>query len=137
MYEKRMTIGAMDCDALGHMNMSRYFAACNAAGFEMQNSIGWPAGATRDGRRLSFAVVHLESDFLAEVLEGQVITVAVGVAEVGRSSAVFVYTITAEDGTPVFTARWKSVLMDLDTRKSAPIPEDLKAALPLIPDRLS
>lgn len=137
MYEKRMTIGAMDCDVLGHMNMSRYFAACNAAGFEMQDSIGWSAGATRNGRRLSFAVVHLESDFLAEVLEGQVITVAVGVAEIGRSSAVFVYNITLDDGTRVFTARWKSVLMDLETRKSTPIPEDLKQALPIIPDQLS
>lgn len=130
MYHKRMTVGAMDCDVLGHMNMSRYFAACNATGFDMQNSIGWSAGAVRDGRRLSFAVVNLESDFLAEVLEGQVIDVSVGVTGFGRTSAVFIYRIALEDGTPVFRSRWKSVLMDLDSRTSTPIPEDLKAALP-------
>ncbi|GAG77099.1 unnamed protein product, partial [marine sediment metagenome] len=82
----RLTIGSSDCDVLGHMNSARYFAACNEAGFAMQTAIGWTPGEANNGRRYSFAVVRSEADFLAEVNEGQVLLIYVGISKIGTKS---------------------------------------------------
>lgn len=129
MHVERLVVGSSDCDALGHMTMSRYFAACQTAGFAMQRAMGWPAGEVNKGRRLSFAVVHLDSDFLAEVNAGQVIEVSVGLREIGNRSATFLHRIALQDGTPVFESAWKSALMNLDTRRAEVIPDDMRAAM--------
>ena len=128
-FEMQVVIGSSDCDALGHMNVSRYFALCNQAGFAMQTAIGWPPGAENAGRRYSFAVVHSESDFLAEVHAGEALVVQTGIAEIGNKTADFDNRIARKDGTPVFRSVWKSVLMDLDTRRAVIIPEDLRFSL--------
>lgn len=128
-FEMRAVIGSSDCDVLGHMNVSRYFALCNQAGFAMQTAIGWPPGEENSGRRYSFAVVHSESDFLAEVHEGQALIVQTGIAEIGNKTADFENRIARDDGTPAFRSVWKSVLMDLDTRRAVLIPDDLRASL--------
>ncbi len=125
----RMTIGSSDCDVLGHMNSAVYFAACNKAGFAMQSAIGWAPGEANKGRRYSFAVVRSEADFLAEVSEGQVLLIYVGISKIGTKSAAFENLLTLEDGTVVFRSTWHSVLMDLDTRQSVTIPDDFRTAL--------
>lgn len=125
----RLTIGSSDCDALGHMNSAVYFALCNKAGFAMQTAMGWEPGAANKGRRYSFAVVRSEADFLAEVSAGQVLLVYVGISHIGTKSAMFENRLTFEDGTVVFRASWRSVLMDLETRRSVAIPDDLRAGL--------
>ena len=124
-----MTIGSSDCDVLGHMNSAVYFAACNKAGFAMQMAIGWAPGKANKGRRYSFAVVRSEADFLAEVSEGQVLLIYVGLSKIGTKSATFENRLTLADGTLVFRSTWHSVLMDLDTRQSVAIPDDLRTAL--------
>lgn len=125
----RIVVGTSDCDALGHLNVARYFAFCNQAGFAMQTAIGWPPGGANKGRRYSFAVVHADSQFLSEVHEGQVVLVWPGIREFGTKSATFDNRIDLEDGTPVFRSLWKSALLDLDTRRSVVVPDDLRAAL--------
>ncbi|WP_284484654.1 acyl-CoA thioesterase [Sedimentitalea xiamensis] len=127
--ETRVVIGTADCDALGHMNVARYFALCNLNGFAMQTAMGWPPGATVDGRKLSFAVVHSESNFLSEVMEGETLLVRTDIAAIGTKSATFRNRILRQDGGRVFESHWKSVLMDLDARRSAPIPDVFRAAL--------
>lgn len=129
MHTERLVVGSADCDALGHMTMARYFSACQTAGFAMQRAMGWPAGEVNKGRRLSFAVVHLESEFLAEVHAGQVILASVGLREIGNRSASFLHRIALEDGRPVFESTWKSALMNLDTRRAEAIPDDMRAAM--------
>ncbi len=125
----RYVVGTLDCDALGHLNVARYFALSNKAGFAMQTSIGWAPGQTNAGRRYSFAVVHADSDFLAEVHEGEVLLVRPGIRSIGTKSAVFDTLISRENGEAVFRSAWKSALLDLDSRRAVEIPDDLRAAL--------
>ena len=125
----RFVVGTLDCDALGHLNVARYFALCNVAGTAMQAEMGWPPGAANEGRRYSFAVVQAESEFLAEVHAGQTLLVRPGLRSIGTKSAVFDNLITLDDATPVFRSFWKSALMDLDTRRAVAIPDDMRAAL--------
>lgn len=125
----RFIVGSRDCDELGHLNVSGYIYYCNRAGSAFMRDIGWPPGQGNGGRRYSFAAVHVVSDYLAEVREGQAILVRAGVAKNGGKSVTFDNRITLEDGTPVFRSLWTSALMDLDTRRAVELPDDLRAAL--------
>ena len=128
-HKTRVVIGTADCDPLGHMNVARYFALCNQNGFAMQAAMGWVPGDTVDGQRLSFAVVHSESDFKSEVMEGEALVVETDIAEISNRSATFRNRIWREDGSPVFASHWKSVLLDLETRRAAPIPDRFREML--------
>ena len=66
----RSVVDPSDCDFLGHMNVSRYFAACSDGVFALQSELGLTADDMRNGRRLSFAVVNAQSDFRAELAAG-------------------------------------------------------------------
>ncbi len=129
MQPMRFIVGSRDCDELGHLNVSGYIYYCNRAGSAFMRAIGWPPGQGNGGRRYSFAAVHVVSDYLAEVREGQAILVRAGVAAIGGKSVTFDNRIMREDGTPVFRSLWKSALMDLDTRRAVAVPDDLRAAL--------
>jgi acyl-CoA thioester hydrolase len=128
-FRQDRVVGTSDCDELGHMNVACYFAFTNRAGMAMQTAIGWPPGQANRGRRYSFAVVKSDSEFLAELHAGEEIAVVTGISAFGTKSATFHTEILRIDGTPAFRTTWKSVLMDLDTRKSTELPDDLRAAL--------
>ena len=66
----RSVVDPSDCDFLGHMNVSRYFAACADGVIAIQSEMGLTANDMRSGRRLSFAVVNAQSDFRAELSAG-------------------------------------------------------------------
>lgn len=128
-FETRMTVGTTDCDALGHLNVAQYFALCNRNGFAMQTAMGWPPGEAVDGLRLSFAVVKADCNFMAEVLAGETVIVQASIARIGNKSAVFRNNIQRPDGSPVFASTWQSACLNLDTRKSQVIPDNLREAL--------
>ncbi|MEW2916443.1 acyl-CoA thioesterase [Ruegeria sp. ANG10] len=71
-----------DCDFLGHMNVSKYFAACSDSVFALQAEMGLTAEDMRSGRKLSFAVVHTSSDFRAELSAGEAIEMESEVLEI-------------------------------------------------------
>jgi acyl-CoA thioesterase FadM len=130
MFSYRYVVGTRDCDALGHLNVSGYYSFCNLAGFALLEDIGWKPGAANAGRRYSFAVLKSQTEFLAEVLAGQALIVWPMLRDLGGKSAVFDYRIVPEDGgAPVFRSSWVTALMDLDSRRSVTIPDDLRAAL--------
>ncbi len=85
----RSVVAPSDCDHLGHMNVASYFAAVGDGTFAIQTALGLGPKDLREGRRLSFAVVHAKSDFIAEVAAGEVIYLESGVKELGTKSAVF------------------------------------------------
>lgn len=125
----RYVVGTSDCDALGHMNVARYVALCNLAGTEMQRRIGWPPGQPNAGRRYSFAAVNMQSEFMGEVLEGEVLLTFTGIERIGTKSATFDNRIHRATGEIVFRSLWKSALLDLDTRRAVAVPDDLRTVL--------
>ncbi len=133
----RGIVSNADCDHLGHMNVARYFAAVGDGMFVFQAGFGLGVEDMRNGRRLSFAVVHAESDFRAEILVGEVIVLKSLVLEIGSRSATFGHRlIKAETGVLAFESRFKCVLLSLATRKSAAVPDELRTAMrPFMADR--
>jgi acyl-CoA thioesterase FadM len=112
------------------MNVSRYLQACSDGMFSLQSGLGLTRTDMATGRRLSFAVVHLESDFLAELMAGDVIVLRSEVREIGTKSATFFHRLyRAEDMTLAFETLFKAVCLNLVTRRAAPIPDDVRAGL--------
>jgi acyl-CoA thioester hydrolase len=126
----RRAVDPADCDFLGHMNVSRYLQACSDGMFALQSDLGLTRSDMATGRRLSFACVHLESDFRAELMAGDVIFLRSQVREVGTKSATFFHRLyRAEDNALVFETLFKAVCLDLAARRAAVIPDDIRAGL--------
>ena len=118
-----------DCDHLGHMNVGHYLRLCGDGAFALQDKIGLTAGDIRNGRGLSFVVVHAESDFLIEVVAGEIITLKTGVVKIGTKSVTFHHVLENSDGTAVFESAFKTVLFNTRTRKADPITDEIRNAL--------
>ncbi len=122
----RSVVDPSDCDFLGHMNVSRYFAACSDGVFAVQSEMGLTANDMSRGRRLSFAVVNAQSDFRAELSAGDAIRLETSIIEIGFKSMTFRHRlIRAEGETLAFETVFKCVMLSLETRKAAEIPQDV------------
>ena len=125
----RKAVDPGECDILGHMNVSRYFGACSDAVFSLQTQLGLGLSNITGGRRLSFAVVHAESDFKSEVMAGEVIYMRTAIEDIGNKSVLFRHRLfRAEQDHLAFEASFKCVLLDLVARKATPIPDDIRDA---------
>lgn len=123
----RSVVNPADCDFLGHMNVSRYFAACSDGVFAIQTEMGLTANDMRTGRRLSFAVVHAESNFKAELSAGEAIRLDTSIIEIGSKSITFRHClIRFEDNAVAFETQFKCVMLNLETRRAAEVPEEVR-----------
>jgi len=123
----RSVVDPADCDFLGHMNVSRYFSACSDGIFAIQSEMGLTASDMRTGRRLSFAVVNAQSDFRAELSAGDAMRLETSVVAMGSKSMTFRHQLFRADGDQLaFETEFKCVMLSLDTRRAATIPEDVR-----------
>lgn len=123
----RSVVDPTDCDFLGHMNVSRYFAACSDGVFAIQSEMGLTADDMRRGRRVSFAVVHAQSDFRAELTAGDSIRLETSVVAIGSKSMTFRHRLFRTDGDKLaFETEFKCVLLSLETRQATEIPDDVR-----------
>ena len=123
----RSVVDPADCDFLGHMNVSRYFAACSDGVFAIQSEMGLTASDMRKGRRLSFAVVHAISDFKAELSAGDAIHLETSVTAIGSKSITFKHRlIRSEDDAVAFETTFKCVMLYLATRRAIEIPDEIR-----------
>lgn len=78
-------------------------------------------------RKISFAAVHAEMDFHRELYAGHVIALESTVLKLGNKSGTFHHRLkNIATGEIVMSAEIKAVLLDLETRKAAVIPEDIR-----------
>ena len=123
----RSVVDPADCDFLGHMNVSRYFAACSDGVFAIQSEMGLTARDMRSGRRLSFAVVHAESDFRSELSARDSIRLETSIIEMGAKSITFRHRLVrSEDNATAFETVFKCVMLNLETRRAADIPDEVR-----------
>ncbi len=126
----RRVVDPGDCDILGHMNVNHYFVFCSDGGFGLQAAFGLDRKDITNGRQKSFAVVHSNSDYFAEVLAGDILYQRSGTLEIGNKSASFRHQLfRASDDKLVFQSVFKTVLMDLTTRRATVIPDEIKSRM--------
>ena len=124
----RATVAPADCDHLGHMNVQHYFRAVSDGMFAAMVRIGLTPEAIRR-RKLAFAVVRAETEFHRELYAGDVIALESMILRVGEKSATFHHRLrnVATDEIAM-TTEFKCVLLDLENRQAAVVPEDLRKA---------
>lgn len=125
----RRPVAPRDCDILGHMNVAAYIDVVSDAMFTLQTAAGLDRSALARTQR-SFVAAHIEADYKAEMLAGEVFTLHSHVVHIGTKSARFTHRmIRMSDGATVFQAANTSVLFDLEARRAVAIPDDLRHAL--------
>ena len=125
----RSVVDPSHCDFLGHMNVSRYFAACSDGVLAIQSEMGLTANDMRSGRKLSFAVVNAQSDFRAELIAGDAIRLETSVVSIGTKSMTFRHRLIKSDGDALaFETMFKCVMLSLETRRAADIPNPVREA---------
>lgn len=123
----RGVITQADCDHLGHMNAARYVGLCGDAVIALQTMWGVTPDDVRNGRRISFAVVRMESDFITEVQVGEAVVMKTAVLAVGGKSMLLRHQLLRADGVVAFDSQFRAVLFDLVNRRAAEIPPQVRA----------
>jgi acyl-CoA thioester hydrolase len=120
----RDTARYRDTDRQGHLNNAVFatFLESGRVAFLVnpENPLA-PSGC-------GFVIARLELDFRAEMHWGGEVEIGTVVLRVGRSSFLLGQGIF-QDGGCTATARTTIVMMDETTRRSAPMPEELRARL--------
>lgn len=118
------------CDHFGHMNVRFYADAFDDASFHIWSVIGIPIGEIEEKHGLIGVVASLKIDFMQEMKVGQLYVIESAITRVGTKS--FTYTERMRDthtGAVHASADLVEVFFDNQTRKAAPIPDDVRALL--------
>jgi acyl-CoA thioester hydrolase len=108
------------------MNVQHYFRAVGDGMFAAMVCLGLTPEEIRR-RKLSFAVVRAETEFHHELHAGDVIALETTLVKIGEKSATFHHRLrnVATDEIAMST-EFICVLLDLETRQAAVIPEDIR-----------
>ncbi len=122
----RVTVTPNLCDELGHMNIQHYYATLSDGMFRVMEIVGIPKKDIPT-RRTSFALYKEEAEFVDELNSGDAFYMATALEHIGTKSVTFQHRFfSALDGRLLFRTKFISVFMNLNSRTSMPIPEEIK-----------
>jgi acyl-CoA thioester hydrolase len=133
-YTHRLEVRFRDCDALGHVNNAVYLTYLEQARFSHWRATGL-AGRTGDAAGGSPAdipgviLARAEIDYRRPAKYGDVLTVHLGVAAVGRTSFTYEYEIVDAAGQVIANARTVIVCFDYAANRPVPISDEIKETL--------
>lgn len=117
------TVMPWQCDEFGHMSARFHIDAVTNAIGHLKNRIGL-IGETARRNHWGTAGLEYDTHFLAELTEGELVRVTSGMVEVGTKTMRFAHLIeNAETGRLAARVEIVSCMLDLEKRKSFPIPE--------------
>lgn len=117
-----------ETDANGHMSQLTYFGWQEWAGTEYWARLGRPELVASQAET-SWFMGEQYCRFLAEVNYGHTVRLGVRCARLGRSSATFEYAFLRPDRRLAAAGLNSQVLVDVASRQSVAIPDDLRAAV--------
>ena len=117
------------CDVYGHMNVRHYAAFFDDAGWHLLGKAGVSLTDLR-ARGLGSVVATLTIDFHHELVAGQLVVVTGAITKVGAKSYTYELRLHEADAM-IHCATQKTVEVCFDTRqrRSAALPDDVKARL--------
>ncbi len=117
-----------ELDRLGHMNIQHYMARLSLAGFAVMETIGLGEASATHGRK-ALSMLRCEIEFRRELTTGEATRIETEIETVGTKSLTFRHRliVDADDGLAM-EAKVVAVCIDLDTRRSSPLPDDVAAA---------
>ncbi len=117
------------CDPAGIVYFVNFFDMVGGAVEDwFAGAIGITFNEMHIGRRVGFPIVNTGCEFFKPCHLGDLLVLELAVAKLGRSSIEFAIRgqVTGEEK---FRARHKVALVSLDTYRSQPIPEDMRARM--------
>jgi acyl-CoA thioester hydrolase len=127
-----------DCDAMGHVNNAVYLSYLEETRFHHWQACGLanggiasppPADAVAGEEVPGVIVARVEIDYRRAAKHGDVLSITLGVAAIGRTSFTYEYEIVDQSGALIATAKTVTVRFDYAAGKPVAISEDLKRAL--------
>jgi len=127
-FSRKTVVRFEHCDAAGIMFYPRFFGLVNEVVEDWFATLGHPFAAMHVDQHKGVPTVRLESEFIAPVRMGQILSQSLGVDEIGRSSCHLKHLAAVGDA---IVARFDQTIVyaDLATMKAEPWPADLHKAL--------
>ena len=115
------------CDSMGHMSVQHQIPLLDDAQYHLLGELG-PVTTIDAGRRLGWADVRHEIEYLHELVAGDLVVLRAGFLSVGRSSLRH-RTVMARrsDGKVCTVMEGVTVRFDLDARAAVPLSDDQRA----------
>jgi acyl-CoA thioester hydrolase len=128
-FEMEIPIRWGDMDAMGHVNNAVYFRYLEQQRIEWFDAIGMSADPTGEGP----VIVNAHCSFIRELRYPGTVRARLYVGAIGRSSIETTAVLSRTDDPDTVYAEGgaKVVWVDFPKRKSAPIPDELRARIPL------
>jgi acyl-CoA thioester hydrolase len=125
-YSALTRVGFSDTDAQGIVYYGRYLPYFDTARVEYHRHLG----LLRMSSEHEFVMRASALEYLAPARFDDLVEVFVRVARIGRTSTTYEFAAyRVEDDLLMVTAKQTLVLVDLDERQAAPIPDDYKAPI--------
>jgi acyl-CoA thioester hydrolase len=117
-----------DTDAQGHMFFANYLVFADEVAGNYMRTLGFDWSDTATLPSYVFTV-NANCDYLHECHAGDDVRVEVGYTRMGNSSATLGFTLTREsDDEPLARGSFVQVFVDRNSRKSTPVPEQVRLA---------
>ncbi len=129
MHTYKTKIKLHETDAAGLLFFSHQLKLMHDAYESLLEKMGF--GFARLIRELPYflPIVHAEADYKAPLFVGDVITIGVTVANIGKTSFTFAYQIKKADHTLVGSGQTVHVTINKKTKKKISLPKDLRKAI--------
>jgi acyl-CoA thioesterase FadM len=112
----------------GTLSLHAHILRFSAASMQMQAAVGMTAAYMHQQRR-GYSTFELDLTRISEAKVGDIIDVTTSVAHLGNSSLRFVHRMTGPGGREIAYLIQSGVHLDMDARRSTPIPEELRSAI--------
>jgi len=126
-FESRIKVRFGDEDHAQIVYYPRFFHFFHCAFEDFFDEQGYRYRDCLDVDRVGWPAVHAEADFRRPVRFGEVITVALTIAEIGDKSATFDYVVTRDDGDTACTGRVVVACISMDDYRGRSIPDEYRA----------
>ncbi len=113
------------CDANGHMNVAYYVMLVDQALDEVFEALGVGESYIRD-RQMSLFTVEMNISYKREAVLGDSLNCDYHILEVGHKVVHLLAEVTHADGTLAATAEQLTLSVNMATRSSAVLPEDVR-----------
>jgi 4-hydroxybenzoyl-CoA thioesterase len=127
-FSRRTIVRFEHCDVAGIMFYPRFFGLVNEVVEDWFAGLGHSFKAMHIDQRKGVPTVRLESEFIASVRMGDVLSQSLGVDEIGRTSCHLKHLAAVGD---MIVARFDQTIVyaDLATMRAEPWPDDLRGAI--------
>ncbi|WP_119422298.1 acyl-CoA thioesterase [Desertibaculum subflavum] len=122
----RGVVAPWECDEFGHMNVQFYNARMSDGFWQLLIAMGLGPKVRRE-KKLGVVALDGQTTYAREVRAGELIRVESGILRVGEKSIQLAHRLLAgAPGQVAMTSHVKSVCFDLEARRSAPFPPEVR-----------